>query len=345
MSSEPKKSWKSVLRWLPGVLISAIALYAVFRLVQIKDFEKALKTASWQFILLVCVGLTLSMMVRGKAWQTILGNGVKWSPAFFGVSEGYFINNIFPLRAGELARSIFMGRKSGLGLFHVLSTIVIERAFDLELAAIMVLSTLPLVVGLAWVKTVALIALVVIIAMLFALFLIAQNREKVSGWVEKVSSQNKFLNKYIAPQINKLMDGLSTLTNAKQFILSFFWVFCSWVMWVIVYDFLVWQLVPGAPWWTGVFVGAILALGVAIPSAPAAVGVYEASMTAALVIVGANESAALVYAILIHVLQFTISMIFGLWGLIRDGQSLSSLMVDLKFKQKANSTTEDGSKE
>lgn len=345
MSSQPKKSWKGLLRWLPGVLISAIALYAVFRFVQIKDFEKAIKTASWQFIVLVCVGLTLSMMVRGKAWQTILGNNVKWTPAFFGVSEGYFINNIFPLRAGELARSIFMGRSSGLGLFHVLSTIVIERAFDLELAAVMVLSTLPLVVGLAWVKTIAMIALIVMVAMFVVLFLIAQNREKVSGWVEKFGSKNKFLAKYIVPQINKLMDGLSTLTNAGQFLLSFFWILCSWVMWVIVYDFLVWQLVPGAPWWSGVFVGAILALGVAIPSAPAAVGVYEASMTAALVIVGADESAALVYAILIHVLQFTISMIFGLWGLVRDGQSLSGLLADLKFNQKANSTTEIGSKE
>jgi uncharacterized protein (TIRG00374 family) len=336
---------KGALRWLPGVLISAIALYAVFRFAQIKDFKKALDTASWQFILLVSIGLILSTMVRGKAWQTILGNGIKWGPAFFGVSEGYFINNIFPLRAGEIARSIFMGRSSGLGMFHVLSTIVIERAFDIALAAIMVLSTLPLVVGLAWVKTVAMIALVIVIAMLFGLFLIAQNREKVTEWVTKLSSKFKFLEKYVAPQINKLMDGLSTLTDPLQFFLSFFWIAMTWLVWAAVYDLLVWQLVPGAPWWSGVFVGAILALGVAIPSAPAAVGVYEASMTAALVIVGANESMALVYAILIHVLQFTISMILGLWGLIRDGQNFSKLLADLSFGQNSQEMTDTETKE
>jgi uncharacterized protein (TIRG00374 family) len=345
VSSETKSRWKSVLRWLPGVLISAIALYAVFRFAQIKDFKKALETASWQFILLVCLGLVFSTMIRGKAWKTILGNGVKWAPAFFGVSEGYFINNIFPLRAGEIARSIFMGRSSGLGMFHVLSTIVIERAFDIAIAAIMVLSTLPLVVGLAWVKTVAMIALVIVVAMLFGLFLIAQNREKVSDWVERFSSKFTILEKYVAPQINKLMDGLSTLTNPVQFLLSFFWIALTWLVWAAVYDLLVWQLVPGAPWWAGIFVGSVLALGVAIPSAPAAVGVYEASMTAALVIVGANESMALVYAILIHVLQFTISMILGLWGLIRDGQSFSKLQADLRFGQNAQNLTDTETKE
>ena len=340
MSSQPKNNLKGLLRWLPGVLISAIALYAVFRFAQIKDFETALKTASWQFILVVCIGLTASMLVRGKAWQTIIGAKVTWKQAFFGVSEGYFLNNIFPLRAGEIARSIFLGRSSGLGMFHILSTIVIERAFDLEIAAVMVLATLPLVVGLSWVKTIAMIALVFMALLFIGLYLVAQNREKVAAWFEKFNLKSKFLEKYVAPQIVKLMDGLSALTNPSQFLMSFFWVLLSWLMWVIVYDLLVWQLVPGAPLWSGVFVGAILALGVAIPSAPAAVGVYEASMTAALVIVGANQSTALVYAILLHVLQFTISMIFGLWGLIRDGQNFSSLMTDLGFRKRNEAETD-----
>lgn len=340
MSSSSRWNWKKLLRWLPGVLISAIALYAVIRFLHIQDFKQAFSTASWQFILIEVFLLVTSTMVRGKAWQTILGNKVTWAEAFFGVGEGYFLNNLFPFRAGEIGRSIFVGRASGLGTFHVLSTIVIERAFDIAMAAILLLATLPLVVGVSWVKTVATIALFLVIVGLFSLFLIAQNREKVSAWVKNVGHRWAWVEKIIVPQLNKLMDGLATLTHPGQFLLSLFWIAASWAVWVVMYDVLVWQIVPSGAWWNGAFVGSLLALGVAIPSAPAAVGVYEASMTAALVIVGGTESIALAYAILLHVIQFIICAILGIWGLIRDGQSFSSLMSDLKLGQDSQSVEE-----
>jgi uncharacterized protein (TIRG00374 family) len=331
--SSSRWNWKNLLRWLPGVLISAIALYAVIRFLHIQDFKQAFSAASWQFILIEVFILVTSTMVRGQAWKTILGNKVTWKQAFFGIGEGYFLNNLFPFRAGEIGRSIFVGRASGLGTFHVLSTIVIERAFDVAMAAILLLATLPLVVGVAWVKTVAMIALFLVIMGLLALFLIAQNREKVTAWVKKISQHWAWGEKFVVPQLNKLMDGLSTLTHPGQFLLSLFWIALSWAMWVVLYDCLVWQIIPAAPWWSGAFVGSLLSLGVAIPSAPAAVGVYEASMTAALVIVGSSESIALAYAILLHVIQFIICAILGIWGLIRDGQSFASLMSQLKLGQ------------
>jgi glycosyltransferase 2 family protein len=337
VSSPISSPWKKTLRWLPGVLISGIAIYAILKLVQFKGLSSAFSKASWQFLLIIFALDILSMMVRGIAWQSILGNHVTWKQAFFGVSEGYFLNNIFPFRAGELGRSIFVGKSSGLGTFHVLSTIVIERAFDIGIAAVLVLSTLPLVIGLSWVKTVAMTALVLVVAAFICLFLIARNKEKVASWIKNVGTRSPFLTKYIAPQATKLLDGLSALTNAKQFLVSFLWIALSWAMWVLIYDVLIWQLVPSAPIWNGAFIGSILALGVAIPSAPAAIGVYEASMVAALVILGGDQTSALAFALMMHVLQFLSSAIFGIWGLAREGQSLSSIYSRLQDPQLSES--------
>jgi hypothetical protein len=61
---------------------------------------------------------------------------------------------------------------------HVLSTIVIERAFDLAMAAILLLTTLPLALGMAWARPVAIITLVVVISGLIALYLVARNNER-----------------------------------------------------------------------------------------------------------------------------------------------------------------------
>lgn len=333
MSSTPRSNWKNLLRWLPGVLISAIALYAVFKLVQFQDLKTAFSTASWKFLVAVFFMDIASLLIRGKAWQVILGKGVTWTQSFFGINEGYLLNNLFPLRAGEIGRSIFVGKSSGLGTFQVLSSIVIERAFDISFAAILALLTLPLVVGLAWVKTTAWTILVVVFAGLLSLFFVARNQQKVIGWLEKITKGRTFFEKYLLSPIRKLIQGFATLTNPKQFFLSFFWMGCSWFSWFVIYNVMVRQILPDAPLWAGAFVGAILALGAAIPSAPAALGVYEASMVAAVVVLGGNQSSALAYAIIMHVFQFVTVGIFGVWGLIREGQSLRSLFSAANFNE------------
>jgi uncharacterized protein (TIRG00374 family) len=325
VNEKTKRKRKVNLRWLPGILVSAVAIYAIFKFVQFKDLAAAFSRVGWLFILIVFSIDVVTMMIRGVAWRCILGGKVTWAQSFFGVCEGYFLNNIFPLRAGELGRSIFVGKSSGLGTFHVLSTIVIERAFDIFIAAILILVTLPLVVGLTWVKAVALVALAIVVALLAGLYFLARYREKVAVWMQKWGANKRIISRYILPQLSKLMDGLAALTNPKQFLLSFFWIAVTWLMWVVVYDVMVWQVVPDAPFWSGAFVGSVLALGVAIPSAPAALGVYEATMVAAVVVLGGEESSALAVALTMHVLQFISCGIFGIWGLAREGQSLSSL--------------------
>lgn len=336
MSSTPTPRWKSLLRWLPGVLISAIALYAVFKLVHFQDLKSAFQTTGWQFLLGIFVLDIVSLLIRGKAWQMILGKGVTWQQAFFGVNEGYFLNNLFPLRAGEIGRSIFVGKSSGLGAFQVLSSIVIERAFDVSFAAILALLTLPLVVGLAWVKTTALTILVVVIVALISLFFVARNQQTVATWLEKLAKNKPLLEKFVIPPVQKLITGFSTLTNPKQFFLSLLWMGFSWFSWVVIYNVMVRQFLPVAPLWAGAFVGAILALGAAIPSAPASLGVYEASMVAAVVVLGGNESSALAYALMMHFLQFISVGIFGIWGLIREGQSLRSLLSSINIRQESS---------
>ena len=71
------------------------------------------------------------------------------------LNEGYFFNNILPFRMGELARAFLMGRRSRLGMFYVLSTIVVERSYDLVIAASLLLLTLPLALKLEWARPIA----------------------------------------------------------------------------------------------------------------------------------------------------------------------------------------------
>lgn len=331
IKSQPGR-YKKILRWLPGILISAIAIYAVIRFSKVQDFGTALKTVSVRYIIILSALSVISLLVRGIAWRTILGNRVSLKTAFFGVSEGYFLNNLFPFRAGEIGRALSIGRSSGLGTMYVLSTILIERAFDIFFAAGIILITLPFVVGSEWIKPIAFTAMAVVFLGLVFLFLIANNKEKFQVWIQKWNIKSKFIVNRILPQVHKMLDGMSALVKPSQFLLSVFWIGMTWAVWMCFYYFSIRQIVDSAPLWWGGFMSSLLALGVAIPSAPAAVGVYEAAVTGALSILGVSSSAALAYAIVMHIDQIVITAIFGLWGLIRDGQSISSLLASVSEK-------------
>jgi uncharacterized protein (TIRG00374 family) len=321
--SHPKR--RTFLRWLPGILISVIALIAVFKFIDFEDLKIAFTTIEPKFFILIFLIDILGLGIRGKAWQTILGDKVTVKQAFFGVSEGYFLNNILPFRAGEIGRSFFLGRNSGLGTFYVLSTIVIERAFDILFAAVLVVITLPYLVGMDWIRPIATIALILVLAGGILLFLVAKNKEKVLSWLNHVEKPSKFI-KFLIPKTQSIIEGFSSVAKPSRFFLSLFWIGVCWVVWSSVYYFAVNAILPGAPLWWGAFVSSVLALGVAIPSAPSAIGVYEASFVGALAIIGGPSSIALAYAIILHFIQFLVSGIFGIWGLAREGMSISQLI-------------------
>lgn len=331
--STKKSLWRDVRRWLPGVLISVVALFALFRLASWQDLGMAFSTIQ-PLNLGVALCLTiLSLGTRGLAWRVLLERKATLRQAFFVVNEGYLLNNLFPLRAGEFGRAVFMGRVTGLGPLHVLSTIVIERAFDMAMAAGLLLTTLPLALGMSWARPVAILTLVLVIVGLTLLYLMARYNQQVQDWLLRLGKRWPLVEKYIVPRLGSLLNGLRVLTRPSQFLQSLFWIAASWLLWVVIYYLMLLPIAPQAPFWWAAFADSVLALGIAIPSAPGAVGVFEAAMVGALTLVGVNASAALAYAIMMHFLQFTVTAILGFWGLAQERRSLSSLFAEISVRE------------
>jgi glycosyltransferase 2 family protein len=331
--TQPRPSvWRNVRRWLPGVLISLIAIAALFQLSNWEDISLAFTALQPLPMLAAFLLIVISLGTRAMAWVVLLERRATLSKAFFTINLGYLLNNLFPLRAGEIGRALFMGRSTGVSPLHVLSTIVIERAFDLAMAAILLLTTLPLALGMAWARPVAIITLVVVISGLIALYLVARNNERVLAWMQQLGQRWAFVEKQIVPRIGSLLNGLSVLKRPSQFFLSFFWIALSWALWVVVYWIMLLTIAPQAPFWWAIFVNAVLAMGVAIPAAPSALGVFEASIVAALAILGVTEGA-LGYAILMHIFQFALTGVFGFWALLQEGRSLTSIFGEIQARE------------
>lgn len=332
--------WKKAGRWLPGVFLSLAAGVILYFVTDWEQFGTAFRQIGIGSLLLAS-GLTLLFLVlRAAAWRELLDGKAGFWQAFRIINEGYLLNNILIHRAGEFARAIFMGQASGLGFTRAFSSIILERVFDLIFAAGIFLLCLPLVVGATWAKTAGIITLGVVLAGLVILFLMAIYRVKVEAWFGRLSIKGRLWNNLIKPQLNNLLDGLSVLTSPRRFLLGAGFILCSWLVAFGFHYALLRDLVPNAPFWWAIFTDTSLAMGIALPSAPAALGVYEGAIVGALALLGVSSSIGLAFAITLHAMQFIITAILGLIGLLQDGRSLTQ--INQIFDKKDKTPPENG---
>lgn len=322
------RSW--LWQWLIGIGMTGLAIFILSRVVQWEEIKIAVSSVRLDRLLLVAGVYLISMVARAWGWQNLLQRRVSLGRAILGMNEGYFLNNILPFRLGELGRAFLIGRRTGAGTLNTLSTVVVERAYDLAIAAGILLSTLPFVLKMSWARSIAVIVLIVIISGLVMLYFAARNRERLISWLESRLGRLGVARRVALPALNSLLEGFSVLNRFQLFALSLGALLLSWGL-AMVRDYLVISaLEPAAPfWWTMLAISASN-LGGAVPSMMASLGTFEGAATGALVLAGARPEVGLVYAIIIHVIHLLSSSILGAIGIFQEGESLSKLIANLR---------------
>jgi len=321
------KDWK---RLLPGLAISLISLAVVFYLAEPLRLADALRLADFRLVL-AAVGLSLSWSaMRALVWRTLLQNQAGYVDVFFTVNEGYLLNNILPFRLGELGRALLLSKKTELSFWEVFPTIIIERVLDLAMAAGLLLSTLPFVVGAAWAGQAAMIAGLIVLAGLALLYILARRRDWALEKFNLLGARWPVLIRLGKNRLESFLDGLSILTDASFFFRSVILVLFNWLIAILQYYVLMLAFFPQAHFLAAAFSLAIVALGIAAPSSPGAVGVLELSLVGALSVFGYDRTVALAFALTVHLMGYLLTGILGTIGLAQDGESLMGLYLQLR---------------
>lgn len=317
-----KSDWK---RLLPGVIISVICLAVVLYLAKPGKLYQALRLADYRLILLALTAGLVWLAVRTMAWRTLLQNKATFSQVFFTVNEGYLLNNVLPFRLGEVARAFLLSHKANLKFWEVFPTIIIERVLDLAFAAGLLLATLPFVIGADWARQAAMVSAFIVFAGLVILWLLARNKTWAMAQFEKLGRRWPALQRVAGSAVESIFNGLSVLTDGRMFLLSIFWIGMDWLVVMMQYYLFLLAFIPNAKFLWSVFTLSIAALGVAAPSSPGAVGVYELAVVGALSLFGVQAAIALAFALTAHLSQYLLVGILGTIGLVRDGESLIGL--------------------
>ena len=136
---------------------------------------------------------------------------------------------------------------------------------------------------------------------------------------------------------------MALLNRPRDIALAFLLILLTWLIWTLMLFYGIRIIVPDAPFWWSVFAEGVLALGIAVPSAPASLGVYEGTMVAALSVFGINTSQALSLAVVLHFLQILVTSLIGVYGLFIQGHSITGMIGKIRSKftsEKMNEKTE-----
>ena len=125
------------------------------------------------------------------------------------------LNNVLPFRLGELGSALLLSGRVSLPFWQVLSSVVVERVFDLGIAAGLLLGTLPLVVGADWAYSAALVAGALVVIGFVLLFFMASRPEWVRGFLRRVSGRWPRLQTWLEEQASHFLEGLSALRTRR----------------------------------------------------------------------------------------------------------------------------------
>jgi len=318
-SDQQSGDWRRIL---PGLVVSAVALALVFYFADLRKLGEALRLADYRYVFLSILITLTWLFVRGMVWRTLLQDRASYPAVFWSLNEGYLLNNLLPFRLGEVGRSYLLARKSGLDFWQVLSTIVIERLMDLALAAGLLLSTLPFVVGATWARQAAILVGVVVVLGFAALYLLARNQASAMRMIERLGARWPVTLRLSGKMLTSFFTGLNVITDGMRFLKAVAWMLLNWVVAIAQYTIMVNAFFPGTKLLWATFSLGVAAMGIAAPSSPGALGVMELSIVGALSLFGLDASVALALAITLHLVQYLITGALGAIGLARDGESL-----------------------
>lgn len=271
----------------------------------------------------------LWLAIRARVWQTLLQGKAGYRDVFLTLNEGYLLNNILPFRLGEVGRAYLLGRKAKLDFWQVLPSVLLERMFDVVVAAALLLLTLPFIAGVSWAGQAAAGTGGLAVLGLAGVHLLARNQPRVTAWLERLGGRWTWVQRLVGGHMAAFFAGLQVLTDPRLFLTALTWVLLNWAASILLYFVFLRAFFPQAPLLWAVFVLGAGSFGVALPSSPGAVGVFEAALVGALALLKVDPSPATAFAIIMHLSNYINTGLIGGYALLREGETLASLYARL----------------
>jgi uncharacterized protein (TIRG00374 family) len=310
------------LRLALGVAISAALFGLLLWGVDLHELMAQLARTRWGWTLLGCVLAPLGLWVRSRRWYYLFPPRSEPPGLLPGMMIGYMVNNVLPLRAGEVVRVYVVSRRWGRGFWTTLATLVVERVLD-SLAIILVLGILVLLIPVPPIfRWTAVTLLAVDAAAVGTLAFLAVAPATCARLVARLTRPWPGVAERALRVFERFVHGLDGIRTPAHALPLLGWTVLIWVVPALAAWTMMRALDLDLPLLAGWTVLAFVGLGISIPSAPGYVGVFHYAAVLALEIFDVPRSASVGYALLFHASQIIPVTLVGWLFLLREHMSL-----------------------
>lgn len=268
--------------------------------------------ARWPWVVAVILISLLSHALRAQRWVVLLRPIVQapyWG-ALSATYVGFGASMVLPLRLGEIVRPALLARRTGVGLPAALSSVVVERIFDMLFVMfcfVLVALTYAELVdyrGIAWGMAAALLVGTVL------LFVFSRNRRWADVVVDVVTRPLPGRIGEMARRLGRsLLDGIGGVGHVPTLLAVLGYSTVLWGMIMLTYlcSFLALDIdVPLVS--ASLAAVAIVAFFVFLPQAPGFVGTWQAGCVVALGLFGVSHELAVSYSFLTWLIQMAVNI-------------------------------------
>ena len=291
-----------------GTAVTLVSAYIALRNVDFAEVWSTLASSDYWWLAPALAVMALAVLVRVLRWRYLFV--AEHRPALWPLSEalliGHFFNTVLPARAGDLARVGAINLRAGTSKAEALATVVVERAFDVLALLLLLFVALPWLPEVTWVRTAAIVAVVLGIGFAVCVVVLTIYGERPLHVLLKPFARLRFLHAERVEQAAvNLSAGLMGLRRAHLGGASFILTLVSWLLFALSFWLVMLCFDFGLPFGAGLLVVIATGFSLALPAAPAGLGVFEAATVVALAAYDVPKSEALSYALVLH--AFTIA--------------------------------------
>jgi uncharacterized protein (TIRG00374 family) len=314
-----------------GIAVSLACLYFATRGTDWAHVGVVLAGARPVWIAAVVIATVASVYIRAQRWRVLLRpvGEVPLYPALSATAIGFGASSVLPFRVGELLRPALLGRRAGVGMSAALSSVVLERLFDILLVIGCFLTVSLIYPEVPAEMRRGAIALAALAALGFAVLMTMQrHRVRAEALLARMLARlPERLAARLRPLVASFMSGLGGLADLPTVLLVLWYSAYLWGVITLTFLFAFLALGTHVPLVAASLTTVVVvAAAVFLPQAPGFVGTWQAGCVLALGLFGVSREAAVGYSLLTWVVQMASNIGTAGVFLAREDVSLRQLL-------------------
>lgn len=289
--------------WL-GMVVSAIFLYPAVQGLHLSEVWYYLRTAKYIWIVPGVLVYFVGVWARTWRWHYMLRplKQVPLARLFPVVCIGYFGNNVYPARAGEVLRAYVLKRKEGVPISASLATILVERVFDGLVMLLFVFIALPFAPSLEEYRQFVTLISLAFFAALAVFFWAAFQPDRVRDLYFRLGHPlvpARFRSS-VEDMVNRFLEGIHFMSRPADVLMTFFTSVIIWLAETVKYWFVMHAFSFSVSFLVLMLMNGIVNLATTLPAAPGYVGTFDTPGIGVLTAFGVDKDLATGYTFVLH---------------------------------------------